>query len=407
MRILLRTRSHSIVFGGFALFLSGWLLSQAALANPFPSTYLLPPNQWHQIVIPGGLPAGQDTLEDVFAEELDVGTYNSDWIVFRFDSNQHRYREVELDEVIEAGRGYWITQETSSDVVITLPEGTTDLVGENGYGGDAEFYVPTPIADTTPADIDIGWSMIGKPSLQSSVVADLRILTSDGGPCPRALPCTLPQSFEAELTDYRLYAHDPVNGGYDRLAGTDALPNWQGYWFGSDTSSGEPLGRQVLLPVPAQAVSFDDEFNSDTLSQWSRRHLVEGSAAQYTVLDIDQSEPGALTIVPTRTPGWFASGDAPLIFKLVSGNFSVETSVLADSTTSPGSPPNTTFNSAGLMARNPTGANGPENHIMVNVGTQNSSIVGSVGSESKNTANSSSQLDLIAGANSGRLILCR
>jgi len=151
--------------------------------------------------------------------------------------------------------------------------------------------------------------------------------------------------------------------------------------------------------------SFGDEFDNDSLSDWSLRHVVEGTAAQYTTLDINQSTSGQLTIIPTQTPGWFAAGDAPFVFKSLSGNFAVHTRVNADSVSNPGQAPSSTFNSAGLIARNPAGATGPENYIMLNVGMQNN--VNGAGSETKTTVNSSSTLFLQPGSNIGDLVLCR
>jgi beta-lactam-binding protein with PASTA domain len=167
-------------------------------------------------------------------------------------------------------------------------------------------------------------------------------------------------------------------------------------------------GSAVSLVVslgPATGGGFSDEFNTNSLSDWSLRHQVEGTAAQYSVLDINQSRPGFLSIVPNQTPGWFAGGDAPLIFKTLSGNFAVHTRVLADSVSSPGQAPGSNFNSAGLMARNASGASGPENYIMLNIGRQNNAT--GAGSETKTTVNSNSTLFLDSGSNEGQLVLCR
>lgn len=173
---------------------------------------------------------------------------------------------------------------------------------------------------------------------------------------------------------------------------------------GSMVGAGTAVDLIISLgPVAA----FSDEFNSNSIGDWSLRHIVEGTTAQYTTLDIDQSTPGALTIVPTQTPGWFAADDGPLVFKLLSGNFSVHIRVLADSVLNPGQAPGSDFNSAGLMARNPGGATGPENYIMLNIGRQDGRIAGRVGSETKTTVNSSSTLFLDPGSNMGELILCR
>ncbi|MEL6951284.1 MAG: PASTA domain-containing protein [Pseudomonadota bacterium] len=153
--------------------------------------------------------------------------------------------------------------------------------------------------------------------------------------------------------------------------------------------------------------TFSDEFAVNTIADWQLRHVVEGAAAQYTVLDINASTAGALTLVPTQTPGWFNAGDGPLVFKELAGNFAVHTRVTADSVMAPGQAPTSDFNSAGLMARNASGASGPENYVMLNVGRQDASIAGGVGSETKNTVDSVSALFLDTGSNEGSLILCR
>lgn len=183
-----------------------------------------------------------------------------------------------------------------------------------------------------------------------------------------------------------------------------------------DVISQNPLGGQMVsmnttvdlvVSLGPTAGAYSDEFNVDSLSDWSLRHVVEGTAAQFTTLDINQTTPGKLTIIPLQTPGWFGDADAPLVFKTLSGNFSVHTHVIADSVSSPGQPPTSNFNSAGLMARNPTGASSPENYIMLNIGRQDGRIPTGVGSETKTTENSSSQLFIDQGSHIGELVLCR
>lgn len=176
---------------------------------------------------------------------------------------------------------------------------------------------------------------------------------------------------------------------------------------GTMVSSGSAV--DLVVSDGPDSSGFSDEFDSNSLSEWSLRHVVEGTAAQYSTLDINQTVPGALTIVPGLTPGWFDSDDGPLVFKNIDGNFSVHTRLVADSLSSPGNPPGSNFNSAGLMARNPAGASGPENYIMLNIGRQrvDSGIPSGVGSETKTTVNSNSTLFLDDGASSGDLVLCR
>ncbi|MFK8014253.1 MAG: thrombospondin type 3 repeat-containing protein [Gammaproteobacteria bacterium] len=168
---------------------------------------------------------------------------------------------------------------------------------------------------------------------------------------------------------------------------------------------GSVLLSAVLASSLASAQSFSDEFNnSDTLDNWSRRHVIEAVPSQYTLLDANHTTPGHLTIVPIQTPGWFADGDAPLLFKLIDGNFSIHTRVMTRSLGNSQEAPTAAFNSAGLMARDPGGITaGLENHIMVNVGRQSSST----GSETKNTIDSQSALILDNGPHFGDVVLCR
>jgi beta-lactam-binding protein with PASTA domain len=173
---------------------------------------------------------------------------------------------------------------------------------------------------------------------------------------------------------------------------------------GAMANAGSAVNLVVSLG-PASA--FSDEFNANSIGDWSLRHIIEGTPAQFTTLDIDQSTTGALTIIPTQTPGWFAADDGPLVFKLLSGNFAVHIQVTSDSIANPGQPPGSDFNSAGLMARNPSGASGPENYVMLNTGRQDGRIPGRIGSETKTTVNSSSTLFIDQGAHFGELILCR
>lgn len=167
-------------------------------------------------------------------------------------------------------------------------------------------------------------------------------------------------------------------------------------------SCSDGVSTGSLAPPPVvSAEDFGDEFSVNSLDSWALRHQVEGESAQYTLLDINQSNVGALTIQPTITPGWFADGKAPLIYKRVSGNFSVETSVTTQGVVDSSLPPASNYNSAGLMVR--TTESTGENYIMVNVGRQ----LDTLGSEAKNTTNSVSNLNILDGSNNGRLTLCR
>ncbi len=149
---------------------------------------------------------------------------------------------------------------------------------------------------------------------------------------------------------------------------------------------------------------FDyDEFEDPAgLDNWYVRHEWEGSPAQYTTLDFDITTPDAMTLVPT-TSGWFGEYDGPFVYKLVSGDFIIETSVTVSGLADPSGPPTQTYNSAGIMLRDPANEPMGENWVIHNTGFQESEVA----SEGKITIDSISILTTTAGTLSGRLRICR
>ena len=145
--------------------------------------------------------------------------------------------------------------------------------------------------------------------------------------------------------------------------------------------------------------NFDD---ANTMSCWSRLHQVENRPAQYTLLDIDSSNQGQLTLEPVQS-AWYMNGVAPLVFKQVTGDFVVETQATALERTDVTQPASQAYHSAGLLVRDPASMSGAQNWLMYNLGYQANNL----GSEGKTTVNSNSTLYLIAGHHTGRLRVCR
>lgn len=178
---------------------------------------------------------------------------------------------------------------------------------------------------------------------------------------------------------------------------------------GSDPASDDPApgDPQPSLDPPGVAASDDglsDEFDDPaTLSRWRRWHEVLGVDPRHELLDIGQTNPDQLTVRP-RTSGWFGGFEGPLLYKMIRGDFMVETSVAATKIGDPSVPPDEQFNSAGLLVRDPVHGEGRANWVMYNVGRQ---LGERVASEGKTTVNSESTLELADGANRGRLRICR
>ncbi|MEM9171660.1 MAG: PASTA domain-containing protein, partial [Pseudomonadota bacterium] len=265
--------------------------------------------------------------------------------------------------------------------------------------------VSTQSSNTVP-DGDV---ISQNPASGTSVAAGSSVdLVVSSGPASVTVPNVVGLSqaqASADLTALGLVVGTVSNQSSATVPSGDVIS--QNPASGASVANGSAVDL-VVSSGPASA--FSDEFNSNSIADWSLRHVVEGSASQYTVLDINQSATGRLVIVPINTDGWFDGDDAPLVFKNITGNFAVQTRVLADSRTNPGNPPSDNFNSAGIMARNATGASSPENYVMVNLGKQRGNSAPAdqrLGAESKTTVNSNSTLTIYNGSNEGDLILCR
>ena len=80
---------------------------------------------------------------------------------------------------------------------------------------------------------------------------------------------------------------------------------------------------------------------------------------------------GALSLTPTMTGGgniWFNDGEGPLVYKTITGDFTVTTVAHAEDPANPGNPPPTEYRLGGLLVRDPGGAPGMRNSAHVALG---------------------------------------
>lgn len=177
---------------------------------------------------------------------------------------------------------------------------------------------------------------------------------------------------------------------------------------GLDSGDEASLGGASVACEPSsgcpEAAQLSDEFNAAC--------SLSGFAAEqqtFVTTDIDTRRDGHLVLTfnadsPAEN-GWYQNLRGPGLFKAVSGDFIVRTSVTARSVASAEQPPTQDFNSAGLLVRDPASTTGAENWVMYDVGYQ----YGFVGVESKTTQNSNSVLTLTPTDNrfAGELVVCR
>jgi hypothetical protein len=149
--------------------------------------------------------------------------------------------------------------------------------------------------------------------------------------------------------------------------------------------------------------SLSDEFDDpSTLGDWKRRDVEEGTPAQYSALDIDTTHPGALVIFPTEGL-WKDGSVGPFVYKLVTGDFVVETSVGAHGSSDGTGNPVGAFSLAGLMIRDPQSGPLAESWLMIAAGRAGALV----GSTHLVTHASLTTVSASAGPVRGLLRLCR
>ncbi|MBK8251334.1 MAG: hypothetical protein IPK82_01530 [Polyangiaceae bacterium] len=188
-------------------------------------------------------------------------------------------------------------------------------------------------------------------------------------------------------------------GGTGTGGNATAGSNQGGTGAGGTTSSSGTGGTMDDL------AALSDEFdNAATLPNWTLLHQELGLPAPYDTLDINQTEAGKLTIVPTVS-AWYQDDMAAFLYKEVTGDFLVEVSAAAYQKGTENAAPTETFNSGGMLLRDPSSTLISQNWLMYNIGHQDSFL----GVEGKATVNSQSQLILVPTGTSheGTLRLCR
>lgn len=167
-----------------------------------------------------------------------------------------------------------------------------------------------------------------------------------------------------------------------------------------------PTPSPTPSPTPQPSLaSLSDGFDSAaTASNW-----IGGNANAHSIRDINSSNAGMFTFAPDNTSGnaWYNNGEAPIFYKTVSGNFLITAHVLAGNSSDPQAAPSGTYQSAGLIARDPASDSGNEDHVFYSLG--HDSIPNGIGTDMRSTDNGNSTLNFTSsgGENSGQLALCR
>lgn len=162
-------------------------------------------------------------------------------------------------------------------------------------------------------------------------------------------------------------------------------------------SSGATFAK-TAVDIKSLSDEFDDAKTMQNWKVYNREHL-----KTFEVKD------GKLILEPDAKVdriAWYMDDTGPLIYKQVTGNFLVEVKVKVGSIKEPNRAPYGSFNSAGMVIRDPASEYKNQNWIMYNFGNQDMGF----GREAKTTSDSESYLSIDSAPskfNSGKLRFCR
>ena len=112
-------------YSGLALLLITCNLYAATGSNASDDckiTTSLYPNQWQIIGIPCEAPENANTVKAIFADDI-AGNYGTDWILFGYNPSSNSYENVDLQDVLQVGTGYWIITFTNT-ALLDMPAGS-------------------------------------------------------------------------------------------------------------------------------------------------------------------------------------------------------------------------------------------------------------------------------------------
>jgi len=214
------------------------------------ATYTLPNNQWRQISLPCD-PGVNNKVGDVFGDD-DLGTYVSEWILYRYDTALDNYVPLTITDTLSQGVGYWITQISGADKTLDMPAGSLptpiDVPASATTCASAEGCFEIPLA--TQAAAAVQWNMIGYAFADIDSLKNARVLTgvvTAPNDCSDADGCTLNEAQASSIVHNELWTYNG-SGGYTKITGGNLDP-WAGYWSAT-MDSADGTTPKLLMPKP-------------------------------------------------------------------------------------------------------------------------------------------------------------
>jgi len=193
--------------------------------------FLLPDDQWRQISLPCN-PGSNNSVEAVFGDD-DLGVYDTDWVLFRYDTGIDNYIKLLATDTLSQNIGYWIVQKSGGEKTLNMPQGSIPA----SISASAECIESSKGCYEIPFGTESNatqWNMIGYPFKTGGLLSDARVMTDSGG-CEAG--CTLDIAKSNGIVNDVLWTYNGTD--YTTVDVGGSLDPWSGYWSVSLESAGD------------------------------------------------------------------------------------------------------------------------------------------------------------------------
>ncbi len=229
------------------------------------STHTLPINEWHLISLPCD-PGNQNTVANILGDDI-TGELDTDWAIFKFDTNRQNYVSLTSTDVLEQGRGYWIiyfNESNGDSVELDLPSSSTATGVEHSTQCSSEngcFTIPLHARQN-----EIQWNLLGYPYTNNQAWNVSQIVTNNSCNSPA---CSTDQASSDDKNILNSQVWSYVEGaGYVTIENARELTPWSGFWTATLENAFNEGRPQLLMPIPAASV-IDEPSNGHVIPRLS------------------------------------------------------------------------------------------------------------------------------------------
>jgi surface protein len=210
-------------------------------------TKAIPEKQWTQIGIPCDAPAGQNTVADIFSDDIS-GTYDTDWVLYSYNPTTNAYEKLALTDIVEIGKGYWLisfNQPATLDMPlgsqpVSIQTSTQCLFAEG-------CYETTVVAN--PGNVQ--YQMFSSPFDVPLVGGTLRINSG------LETGLTLEESEAEDIFSHQLWHYNNVALAYDEIQNQIISP-WTGFWVSTLPTASNSPAPKLLFPSPLAPITREE-----------------------------------------------------------------------------------------------------------------------------------------------------